>query len=144
MDEACSDNVAYGLRMRGITGRARSEPVDYYLDRVGSRRGEELAWIEHRRGELSVESAGVVLGHRRQPVVVNMASFTSSLTMPVMCQILGNLSRYAGQCYSVLTMPPLAELGHARLLLNDLPRMNDCCTLSRGGCGYECLTSTFW
>jgi NitT/TauT family transport system ATP-binding protein len=29
------DNVAYGLRMRGVRGRALNEPVDYYLDRVG-------------------------------------------------------------------------------------------------------------
>jgi NitT/TauT family transport system ATP-binding protein len=29
------DNVAYGLRMRGVSGKQLSEPVDYYLDRVG-------------------------------------------------------------------------------------------------------------
>ncbi|MBV9329742.1 MAG: ABC transporter ATP-binding protein [Chloroflexi bacterium] len=29
------DNVAYGLRMRDVRGRALNEPVDYYLERVG-------------------------------------------------------------------------------------------------------------
>ena len=29
------DNVAYGLRMRGVSGKALNDPVDYYLDRVG-------------------------------------------------------------------------------------------------------------
>jgi NitT/TauT family transport system ATP-binding protein len=29
------DNVAYGLRMRGVRGKELSGPVDYYLDRVG-------------------------------------------------------------------------------------------------------------
>jgi NitT/TauT family transport system ATP-binding protein len=29
------DNVAYGLRMRGVRGGALSDRVDYYLDRVG-------------------------------------------------------------------------------------------------------------
>ena len=29
------DNVAYGLRMRGVSGSALNDPVDFYLDRVG-------------------------------------------------------------------------------------------------------------